>query len=68
MPTYHLLDNVRMSAIEREHAKAHMQSAELTIDFVLMAAAKGRLAGAWLVRHVMNLARRLQIINHQAAH
>ena len=38
MQTDHLLDNVRMSEVEREHAKAHMRSAELTIDFILMTA------------------------------
>ena len=68
MQTYHLLDNVRMSAIEREHAKAHMRSAELTIDFGFMVAAKARLAVAWVVRLVINLAHRLQITNHEAAH
>ena len=64
---YHLLDNVRLSSIEREHARAHMRSAELTIDFVFMAAAKVRLAIAVVVPFVVNLARRLQISNHQAA-
>ena len=34
MQTYHRLDDVHMSEIDREHAKAHMRSAELTIDFV----------------------------------
>ena len=68
MQIYHLLDNVRMSAIEREHAKAHMRSAELTIDLVVMAAAKVRLAIAVVTRFVLNLTRRNQISNHQAAH
>ena len=68
MQTYHLLDNVRMSEVEREHAKAHMRSAELTIDFVFMAAAKVCAAGAGLVRLATNLAHRLQLTNHEAAH
>ncbi len=56
-----------MSAIDREHAKAHMRSAELTIDFVAAAVAKMRLIGAALGRLVINLARRIQLSNRQAA-
>jgi hypothetical protein len=67
MQTYDLLDKVQLSAIEREHAKAHMRSAELTIDFVFMAAAKVRLAIAGIARFVINLTHRIQISNHQAA-
>lgn len=67
MQTYHLLDKVRMSAIEREHAQAHMRSAELTIDLVFTAVAKVRVAIALVARSVINLSRRFQISNHQAA-
>ena len=66
MQTYHRLDDVHMSAIDREHAKAHMRSAELTIDFVAAAVAKMRLISAALGRRVVNAARRIQISNRQA--
>ena len=42
MSNYHRLDDVLMSAIDREHAKAHMRSAELMIDFVFAAVEKFR--------------------------
>ncbi len=42
MKTYHTLDDVQMSAIDRAHAMAHMQSAEATINFVVGAMAKAR--------------------------
>ncbi len=67
MQTYHRLDDVRMSAIDRERAKAHMRSAELTIDFVAAAVAKTRLISAAVGRRVINLARRFRISNRQAA-
>ena len=66
MPTYHRLDDVRMSEIDREHAKAHMRSAELAIDFVFNAVAKTRSVSAALGRRVIDLARRVQIFNRQA--
>jgi hypothetical protein len=50
MNVYHRLDDVQMSAIDREHAKAHMRSAELTIDFVAAVVARTRLIGAALCR------------------
>lgn len=42
MSNYHRLDDVLMNAIDREHAKAHMRSAELMIDFVFAAVEKFR--------------------------
>ena len=67
MNIYHRLDDVQMSAIDRERAKAHMRSAELTIDFVAAVVEKTRLIGAALGRRVINLARRIQISKPQAA-
>ena len=67
MQTYHRLDDVQMSAIEREHAKAHMQSAELTIDLIFAAVEKTRLVGAALGRKVSNFVRRVQISDRQPA-
>jgi hypothetical protein len=60
MQTHHRLDDVQMNAIDRERAKAHMRSAELTIDFVVDAVAKTRLLGAAVRRGVINLAWRIQ--------
>lgn len=67
MQTYHRLDDVHMSAIEREHAKAHMQNAELTIDFVFAAIAKIRLVSAAVGRGLSNFVRRTQIADRQPA-
>jgi hypothetical protein len=67
MNIYHRLDDVQMSAVDREHAKAHMRSAELTIDFVAAVVAKTRLIGAALGRLIVNLARRIQLSNRRAA-
>ena len=67
MQIYDRLDDVHMNAIDREHAKAHMRSAELTIDFVAAAVAKTRLVSAAVRRRLINLARRIQISNRQAA-
>ncbi len=67
MQTYHRLDDVNMSAIDREHAKAHMRSAELTIDFVFAAVAKMRVVSAAMVRRVVDLARRIQVSNRRPA-
>jgi hypothetical protein len=67
MNIYHRLDDVQMSAIDREHAKAHMRNAELTIDFVAAVVAKVRSISASLGRRVINLARRIQISKPQAA-
>ena len=67
MNIYHRLDDVQMSAIDREHAKAHMRSAELTIDFVAAVVAKMRLISAALGRRVINLARRIQTSSRRAA-
>ena len=67
MNVYHRLDDVQMSAIDREHAKAHMRSAELTIDFVAAVVARTRLIGVALGRLVVNLARRIQLPKRQAA-
>ena len=66
MQTYHRLDDVHMSEIDREHAKAHMRSAELAIDFVFDAVAKTRAVSAALGRRVIDLARRIQVFNRQA--
>ena len=67
MQTHHRLDDVQMSAIDREHAKAHMRSAELIIDFVADAVARTRLLRVAVKRRVINLARRIQISSRQAA-
>jgi hypothetical protein len=56
-----------MSAIDREHAKAYMQSAELTIDLIFAAIAKTRLVSAALGRGLGNLVRRFQISHRQPA-
>lgn len=62
MQTHHRLDDVQMNAIDREHAKAHMRSAELIIDFVADAVAKTRLLSAAVRRGVINLAWRIQSV------
>ena len=67
MQTYHRLDDVHMSAIDREHAKAHMRSAELIIDFVFAAVAKVRQISSALGRFVISQARRIQIFHRQLA-
>ena len=67
MPTYHRLDEVHMSAVDREHAEAHMRSAELIIDFVFAAVAKFRQVSASLARFVIRQARRIQIFHRQVA-
>jgi hypothetical protein len=55
MQTYHRLDDVHMSPIERERAKAHMQSAELTIDFIFAAVKKARAIGAAVRRRLIGM-------------
>ncbi len=65
MQTYHRLDDVHMSAIDREHAKAHMRSAELTIDFVFAVVANVRQFSAALGRFLISQARRIQIFHRQ---
>ena len=65
MPTCHRLDDVHLSAIDREHAKAHMRSAEVTIDFVFAAAAKVRQMSSALGRFLVSQARRLQLFHRQ---
>ena len=55
MSRYHRLDDVVMSEIDRERAKAHMRSAELTIDFVFAAVDKARLLTTALRRRLMSL-------------
>ena len=67
MQIYDPLDDVRMSAIDREHAKAHMRSAELTIDFVAATVAKTLLVSAAMRRRLINLARRFPVSKRQAA-
>ena len=67
MNIYHRLDDVQMSAIDREHAKAHMRSAELTIDFVAAGVTKMRSISAALARRVINLGRRIQTSSRRAA-
>jgi hypothetical protein len=52
MQTYHRLDDVQMSAIDRERAKAHMRSAELTIDIIFTAVEKTRLISAVVRRRL----------------
>ena len=67
MQIYDRLDDVQMSAIDRQRARAHLRSAELTIDFVAAAVAKARLIGAAVGQRVINLRRRFQISNRHAA-
>lgn len=67
MQIYDRLDDIRMSATDRAHARAQMRSAEATIDFVAAVVAKTRLASAAMGRRLISLARRMQISNHQAA-
>ncbi len=62
MQTHHRLDDVQMSAIDREHAKAHMRSAELIIDFVADAVANVHSVIVLVERRVMNVARRIQTL------
>ena len=62
MQIYDRLDDVYMSTIDREHAKAHMRSAEATIDFIAAAVARTRTVGVATGRRVINLARRSQFI------
>ena len=66
MQIYDRLDAIHMSAIDREHAKAHMRSAELMIDFVVAAVATTRSATAAIGQYLINLARRFQISDRQA--
>jgi hypothetical protein len=61
-----LRSNIRMSAIEREHARAHLRSAELTIDFVFMTVAKARLVLALVPRFAVASLRRLAISSRAA--
>lgn len=55
MQTYHHLDDVQMSSIDRERAKAHMRSAELTIDIIFAAVEQTRLISAALGRRLVAL-------------
>ncbi len=66
MQIYDRLDAIHMSAIDREHAKAHMRSAELTIDFVVAAVKTTRSVSAALGQHLINLARWFQISDRRA--
>ena len=59
MQTYHRLDDVHMSEIDREHAKAHMRSAELVLDLLSCLLAKTRSVSAALGRRVVDLAQRI---------
>jgi hypothetical protein len=65
MQMYDRLDGIHMSAINREHAKAHMRSAELTIDFVFAAVVTTRSVIAVLGQRLINLTRRFQVSNRQ---
>ena len=67
MQTYHRLDDIHMSAIDREHAKAQIRSAELTIDFVFAAVAKVRKMSSALRGFVISRARRIQVFHRQVA-
>ena len=61
MQIYDRLDDVQMSAIDRERARAHMRSAELTIDFVAAAVAKTRRIGAALGQRVIRMVEKRRI-------
>ncbi len=67
MQIYDRLDDIRMSAIDRENAKVQMRSAEATIDFVVAAVVKARAVTAEIGRRAVNLARRMQVSDQQAA-
>ena len=67
MSTYHRLDDVHMRAIDRDHAKAHMQSAELIIDFVFAAMEKARMFTTAVTRRLSSLALWLQDSRRPAA-
>lgn len=67
MSSYHRLDDVCMRAIDREHAKAHMRSAELIIDFVFAAVTKARLLTTAATRRLTSLALWPQDSRRQAA-
>ena len=67
MNIYHRLDDVQMSALDRERAKANMRNAELTIDFVAAVVTTVRSISAALGRRVVDLARRIQLPKRQAA-
>ena len=60
MNIYDRLDAIHMSAIDREHAKAHMRTAEATIDFVVAAVVTTRSVSAALWEHLINMAGRFQ--------
>ena len=66
MQIYDRLDDVQMSAIDRKRAKAHMRSAEATIDFVAAVLAKTRFVSAAVGRRVINLMGRINVFNRQA--
>ena len=55
MPSYHRLDDVHMSAIDREHAKAQMRSAELIIDFLFAVVGKARRLTTAVTRRLTSL-------------
>ena len=57
--TSDLLDQVRMSSIDRERALAHMRSAEATIDFVAAVIATVRSTAAIAVQGAGSLLRRI---------
>jgi len=65
--TYHRLDDVHMRAIDREHAKAHMQSAEQIVDFLFAAMEMARLFTTAVARRLTSLALWLQGSRRQAA-
>ena len=67
MSSYHRLDDVLMSAIDRERAKAHMRSAELIIDFVFAAVETARLLTNAVTRRLTSLALWSQNSRRQAA-
>ena len=67
MSTYHRLDDVRMSAIDREHARAHMRSAELLIDFVFAAVEKTRQLSSAVTRRLTALTLWTQASRREAA-
>jgi hypothetical protein len=67
MSTYHRLDDIRMSAIDRAHAKAHMQSAEQIVDFVFAAVTKARVLTTAVTHRLNSLAFRLPYSRRQTA-
>jgi hypothetical protein len=67
MQVHHPLDDVHMSASERERAKAYMRQAELLADFVVRAFAAMQSLIALTERGARSLARRMKLVTAKPA-